>query len=194
MKVIYNNLHTTELTVNHWCASALCPVGWYSVSGLPPCTQCSHNTFWANSTSCSPCPSGEKTLATGSHNITQCIGERIAIWLQISDVFATIFGLSFLRLCLFLLVWNGHWMLVSLIDSLSLSIPLWMLWFHSCSITITNIHMRWVFKNLSSDRNLWVAWGFPRHYQFHSTITLLYKWNSWVWYKTSVSRDHQTLL
>ncbi|KAK3579233.1 hypothetical protein CHS0354_033303 [Potamilus streckersoni] len=54
---------------------AMCSGGFISVSGVSPCWQCPRNTYWINSTYCSPCPNGGITLNTGATNSQLCLSQ-----------------------------------------------------------------------------------------------------------------------
>jgi alpha-tectorin len=54
---------------------AVCPAGFFSVTGRNPCTVCSINTYQSNqqSTRCIDCGVGERTLEAGSTSADACI-------------------------------------------------------------------------------------------------------------------------
>ncbi|KAL3875683.1 hypothetical protein ACJMK2_033611, partial [Sinanodonta woodiana] len=51
----------------------LCPAGFTSADGLPPCTPCPVDYYWNDSKSCNKCPSGYSTVdIEGAKNQEQC--------------------------------------------------------------------------------------------------------------------------
>ena len=46
--------------------SGVCPPGFFSTTGLPPCGVCPENYYWVNETHCQMCPNSGSTLGVNA--------------------------------------------------------------------------------------------------------------------------------
>ncbi|XP_033732273.1 uncharacterized protein LOC117321797 isoform X2 [Pecten maximus] len=57
------------------CTVSKCPRGYFSINGLPPCSECPKNTYSTTigTTSCTSCGSDKRTVSTGTISEDQCM-------------------------------------------------------------------------------------------------------------------------
>ena len=56
----------------------VCPRGFFSRKGLPPCKRCPVDTYSASPSLCSDCPNGKSTVGIdGAIDVSACIGTAV---------------------------------------------------------------------------------------------------------------------